>query len=76
MTERIRVDRGVDENGVVTSGVVDYDRRADGWYVRTHADDEFWKFATPEANERTVRQLIRKKWDDSFGEPDAWDDRG
>ena len=77
-TQRITVSRGdrsdsLDER---TKATVRYQRREDGWYVRTPADDEYWRFAAADARDVDVRQLISKKWCLRYGDPDEWDDRG
>lgn len=42
---------------------IEYEKRGDGWYVRTPIDDGFWQFTwTNAVHERTVRNLIFKKW--------------
>lgn len=54
------------------TAVIRYRKRKDGWYVQTPKDAEFRIFAQPEAGERDVIQLINKKWDARYGEPDPW----
>lgn len=56
------------------TAVVRYRKRSDGWYVQTPKDAEFWKFAQPGATETTVVQLINKKWDERYGNPDSFGD--
>lgn len=49
-------------------------RGVTAWYVMTPENDEFWKFATPEASKRDVQQLIRKKWCEDYTiDPDPLD---
>lgn len=43
-----------------------FHKKDDGWYVMTVENKKFWLFATPEASERDVRQLIRKKWCEDY----------
>lgn len=74
-TQRITVTRGdslaPDEQEEVT---IRYQRREDGWYVRTPENDEFWRFAHSDARDRDVRQLINKKWCRRYAvEPDPLD---
>lgn len=45
---------------------IDYERRADGWYVDANEGEGFERFALPEARERDVRQLIRKEYDVTY----------
>ena len=48
-----------------------YTKRDGSWQVKTPADDGFWAFANSAASERTVEQLIRKKWCGTYNtEPD------
>lgn len=57
------------------TATVRYEKRGDGWYVKTPADDDYWQFATPDARERTVKQLINKKWCYRYGGDDAFSNR-
>jgi len=44
---------------------VKYERRDDGWYIWTEGDG--WRsFTDKTASERTVKQLIRKEYDDDY----------
>lgn len=54
------------------TAVVRYREREGGWYVQTPEDAEFRIFARPEASARDVLQLINKKWDARYGDPDPW----
>jgi len=55
------------------TAVVRYRERADGWYVQTPVDAEFRTFAKKEATEHDVIQLINKKWDARYGDPDPFE---
>jgi predicted DNA-binding WGR domain protein len=57
------------------TAVVRYRKRADGWYVQTPKDAEFREFAHPEAAEVDVIQLINKKWDARYGDPDSFEEQ-
>jgi len=53
-----------------------YTKRDGSWHVKTPADDGFWPFATSSASDRTVAQLIRKKWCGTYNiEPDDFTNR-
>jgi hypothetical protein len=54
------------------TAVVRYRKQEDGWYVQTPKDAEFRVFARPEASDVDVVQLINKKWDARYGDPDPW----
>lgn len=60
-----------DEMDPVTA-VVRYRKRSDGWYVQTPKDAEFREFAHPSASKVDVIQLINKKWDARYGDPDPF----
>lgn len=47
---------------------IEYLRRGDAWHVRTPGNDRFHEFASAEASDRTVRQLINKKWCSRYSE--------
>lgn len=51
---------------------VKYERRPEGWYVKTPADGQYWKFAEPEMDGRTVRRRIKQKWCDRHGSADPF----
>lgn len=72
-TQKITVRRGDDPLNP-TGATIEYERREDAWYVKTPEDDEFWKFAQEQVHDRDVRQLVKKKWDRGYGEPDPLDD--
>jgi hypothetical protein len=51
-------------------------KRDGSWRVKTPVDGEFWGFADSSASERTVAQLIRKKWCSRYNvDPDDFTDR-
>ena len=53
-----------------------YTLRDGSWQVMTPADTEYWRFASQEASELTVKQLIRKKWCSRYSvHPDDFTDR-
>lgn len=76
-TQRITVTRGdrSDPYEEREEATVLYQRREDGWYVSTPADGGYWRFASADARDRDVRQLINKKWCLRYGDPDDWTDR-
>lgn len=57
------------------TATIRYYRGEDAWYVRTPENSDFWKFAQESARDVDVRQLINKKWNARYGEPDPLDDR-
>lgn len=76
-TQRITVTRGSLRPGEQEEAAIRYQRRDDGWYVRTPENDEYWPFAHSDARDMDVRQLINKKWCRRYAvDPDPLDDKG
>ena len=55
------------------AATIRYRKTADGWSVQTPKDANFRAFALSEASERDVKQLISKKWDARYGDPDPFE---
>lgn len=67
---KVRVEKSseVTHNGIeYEHGAVYYQKRDDAWYIRKEDEDKYRRFAKKTADERTIRQLIFKKYCDSYG---------
>jgi hypothetical protein len=73
MSFEVTVTRGEWENRSNETVVVA--EGADGWYVMTPVDSGYWRFADAGTSKGTIAQLVRKKWDSKYGDPDAFTDR-
>jgi len=57
-----------------TRAIIRYVEQFDRWYVKTSEHDTFYPFAHSDAAERDVQQLINKKWNVRYGNPDPLSD--
>lgn len=71
-TQRMEVQQGryPDESYVT----VLYERREDGWYVGVPSKGiGYTRFASKDARKIDVKQLVNKKWDSRYTDPDPFE---